>query len=105
MSDAVTQVTFAFRAGRGAGFGGEWSYGLHAGCNGAPGVACHFEPHFPGCGPGTGPGERPAAEFEAVPEAEFEAHPADLVPGEYRERGVFWWYTQVTHGTGKGRGG
>ncbi len=95
MSDAATQLTWAFRAGRGAGFGGEWSYGLHAGCAGTPGVACHFEPHFPGCGPGTGPAERPAAEFAALPEAEFEAHPAELVPPEYRDRGVFWWYTQV----------
>ena len=95
VSDAATQLTWAYGAGRGAAFGGEWSYGLHAGCADAPGVACHFDPHFPGCGPGTGPGEVPAGEFEALPAPDFEAHPAAVVPAEYAGRGVFWWYTQA----------
>jgi len=32
--------------GKAAAFRGLWMYGAHAACAHAPGVACHFHPHF-----------------------------------------------------------
>ncbi len=32
-----------------------------------------------------------------MPERDFEAHPRDVIPGEFAHRGAFWWYAHVTH--------
>jgi hypothetical protein len=60
-------------------------YGAHAACQHAPGVRCHFLSHFD-CG-----------EEEDLEEADFEAHPKDVIPAAFVGRGSFWWYAHVTH--------
>ena len=60
-------------------------YGAHAACQHAPGVRCHFLSHFD-CG-----------EEEDLEEADFEAHPRDVIPQGFVGRGSFWWYAHVTH--------
>jgi len=46
----------------------------------APGLACHFHPHFD------------CPEDVELNERDFEAHPRDVIPDEFAPRGAFWWY-------------
>jgi len=71
--------------GKAAAFRGLWLYGSHSSCAHAPGLACHFHPHFD------------CPEDVELNERDFEAHPRDVIPDEFAHRGAFWWYAHVTH--------